>query len=223
MSTETKTLPQPRSFDFESMITLLVGPKEQRMTFHREFLGQDSKFFQAALRKERLADQSREIRLPEESPIHMGYYIEHGYVLAPPTYVFTEKPPSPTGHLFELLTELYVLGERRLDAKYQNRIMHEIFRITEVSKTAPGVDSVNAIFRGTTKKPPARRMVVDFAAECPSNYWSVDLDGYVTDADFWRDPCKVLLQRIVTYRLVSPVRGDSLRAKDYLVSEDAES
>ena len=58
------------------MVTLLVGPDEQRMAVHSEFLTQDSRFFQAALKEEWLngEGQSREIRLPDESPVYMAYY-----------------------------------------------------------------------------------------------------------------------------------------------------
>jgi hypothetical protein len=52
MSTKATTLPPPCAFDLNNMITLLVGPEKQRMTVHREFLSQDSKFFKAALQEE---------------------------------------------------------------------------------------------------------------------------------------------------------------------------
>jgi hypothetical protein len=224
MSTEVTTVPQPRTFGVDNMITLLVGPEEQHMTVHREFLSQDSKFFQAALKKEWVEGQSREIKLPEELPIHIGYYIEHMHGLALPTHVFTKKPQFPdgtTGPQFELLAELYVLGERRLDAKYQNKIMHEFFRIVEVSKTYPGVDCVNALFRGTTRNSPARRMVVDYAAYCTNAYWPKYIRDDVPDAEFFRDLSVVFLQRMARHTLVSEIRGGPLKVEDYLVSEDA--
>ena len=68
MSTEATTLPPPRVFHPDVMVTLLVGPDEQRMAVHSEFLTQDSRFFQAALKEEWLngEGQSREIRLPDD-------------------------------------------------------------------------------------------------------------------------------------------------------------
>lgn len=222
MSTELNDLPTPRAFDPENIITLFVGPEEQRMTVHEAFLGQDSQFFQAALKEEWMgsAGQSREINLPEESPIDMAYYIEHMYGLAPPTRVFTLKSqcPSSMGPQFELLAELYVLGERRLDPKYQNRIMQEIFRMVHVSDTAPGIECANAIFRGTTTGSPARRMVVDYAATCLSDYW-LDVDREGSDRDFWLDLSKVLIRKVKAAKGQKP--SPRLKAGDYLVDQNA--
>jgi hypothetical protein len=222
MSTEASTLPQPCAFGIDNIITLVVGPEEQRMTVHEEFLGQDSQFFQAALKEEWIGSegQSREIHLPEESPVYMGYYIEHMYGLAPPTRIFTLKSqcPSNMGPQFELLAELYVLGERRLDAKFQNKIMQELFRMVRVSDTAPGIECANALFRGTMTESPARRMIVDYAATCLSNYW-LEIDREGSDRDFWLDLSRVLIKKVKATKGQKP--NPRLNAADYLVGQDA--
>ena len=223
MSTEVTTLPLPRVFDHDDMITLVVGPEEQRMTVYREFLGQDSKFFQAALKREWVEGQSREIKLPEESPIHMGYYVEHMFGLAPPTRVLTEKSQCLPNfsHHFKLLAELYILGERRLDAKYQNVIVRELVRVGRLGGRIPGSEVVNIIYQGTTKDSPARRMVVAYAMGCPSDYWYQDVNIDGVDAEFWRDLSKALLQRIAKHRSANDFRNSPVKAEDYLASEDA--
>jgi hypothetical protein len=222
MSIAPNALPPPRAFDPDNIITLLVGPEEQRMTVHEAFLGQDSQFFQAALKEEWIGSegQSREIHLPEESSIHMAYYIEHMYGLAPPTRVFTLKSqcPSAMGPQFELLAELYVLGERRLDPEYQNKIMHELFRMVQVSDTAPGIECANALFRGTTTESPARRMIVDYAATCLSDYWLV-VDREGSDRDFWLDLSRVLIKKVKAAKGQKP--NPRLKAADYLVDQNA--
>jgi hypothetical protein len=219
MSTEAKALPlpPPRAYDFDSMIILLVGPEEQRMTVHREFLGQSSKFFQAALKEEWA--ESREIKLPEESPIHMGYYVGHLYGQKIPTHVLTEKPQCHPDILlhYELLAELYVLGERSLDAKFQNLIMHEFFRLAQLSGITPGAGCANEIYQGTPTESPARRMVVDRAANNGNEYWLKLSRGDIPDAEFWCDLSKVLIKRFQSGDSWKP---GALKAEAYLVCED---
>jgi hypothetical protein len=217
MSTEAKFLPPPRAYDFDSMIILLVGPEEQRMTVHREFLGQSSKFFQAALKEEWA--ESREIKLPEELPIHMGYYIGHLYGQKLPTHVIMEKSQCHPGILlhYGLLAELYVLGERRLDAKYQNLIMHGFFRLAQLSGNTPGAECANAIYQGTTTESPARRMMVDYAARCKNDCWIKDIRDEAPDTDFWRDLSKVLIKKVQSADGKKP---DALNVGAYLVCED---
>jgi hypothetical protein len=224
MSTAAKTLPPPRTYDLDSMVTLLVGPEEQRMTVHREFLGQDSRFFQAALKKEWVEGQSREIKLPEESYVNMGYYIGHMYGDKLPTHVLTQKSHClPMSEQYKLLAELYVLGERRLDAKYQNLIIQELFRLVNLSGMGPDADYANVIYQETTAESPARRLVVDLAVRCTTDYWSGNSGKDIPNTDFWRDMSKVLLQRMAKHTLVSGMRDVSLQQKDYFVSEDTAS
>jgi hypothetical protein len=226
MSSEAVSLPHPRLFHPDVMIILLVGPDEQRMAVHGQLLSQDSRFFQAALKEEQLEDQgkNRVIRLPEESPIHMGYYVEHMHGLPPPTHALGEKShyrvPEITEH-YKLLAELYVVGERRMDAKYQNQIIQELFRLVQLTGKSPGTDYANIIYQGTTAESPARRVAVDYAARCVGDYWYRDIDDKVPHAEFWCDLSKVLLQRVAKHSLASEIRGASLEAKDYLVGEDA--
>ena len=227
MSTEATTLPPPRVFHPDVMVTLLVGPDEQRMAVHSEFLTQDSRFFQAALKEEWLngEGQSREIRLPDESPVYMAYYIEHMFGLALPTRVLTEKSQcSPImAHHFKLLAELYVLGERRLDAKYRNLIVRELLRLVTLRGRSPNCEFANIIYRGTTKGSPARCMMVAAAMGCQNGYWSQDVndDALDVDAEFWRDLSKGLLKKIATHELVGVLRSVPMKVEDYLVSEDA--
>ena len=225
MSSEAISLPQPRLFHPDVMVILLVGPDEQRMAVHGQLLSQDSRFFQVALEEEWLEDQGegRVIRLPKESPIHMGYYVEHMHGLPPPTHVLVEKSqclPNIDQH-FELFAELYVVGERRMDAKYQNQIIQELFRISKPSGHGPGTGYANVIYQGTTAGSPARRIAVDFAVSCPGEYWYKNIDGKVPHTEFWCDLSKVVLQRVAKHSLASEIRGAPLQAKDYLVSEDA--
>jgi len=217
MSTLPISLPPPRVYTPDKMITLVVGPEEQRMSVHEDFLAQDSKFFQAALKKE--WRPSREIKLPDESPIHMGYYIGHMYGLAPPTSILKTEAQCLADMLpcHNLLAELHVLGERRLDTKFQNAIMREMYRLVGISRQGPGIECVRTIYGGTTTLSPARRIVVDLAAVCRSEYW-LHVAHEDSDREFWHDLSAVLIRSVKSLNLV--VAG-TLGVDRYLVSEDA--
>jgi hypothetical protein len=98
------------------MVTLLVGPEEQAMVVHGDCLSRDSAFFKAALKREWGPD--RAIMIPEETPLLMGYYVEHLYGGLLPTHKLSSGPKvlDPDQPSYELLANLYVLGERMLDS-----------------------------------------------------------------------------------------------------------
>lgn len=134
------TLPQPRAFRPDGMITLLVGPQEKAMVAHDDCLSRDSELFKAALRKEWREGQTHVVKLPEENPTDTGYYIEHLHGVELPTHKLSAgswprtRPLAP----YNLLATLYVLGERILDAKFQAKIMNEFSRLVYVhGKTSP--------------------------------------------------------------------------------------
>jgi hypothetical protein len=65
---------------------------------------------------------------------------------------------------------------------------------------------------------PARRMIVDYAATCLSNYWlEVDREG--SDRDFWIDLSRVLIKKVKATKGQKP--NPRLKAADYLVGQDA--
>jgi hypothetical protein len=51
-------------FHPDSLVTLLVGPEEEKMVVHESYLSQDSAFFKAALKKQWTEGQARVIKLP---------------------------------------------------------------------------------------------------------------------------------------------------------------
>jgi hypothetical protein len=211
------TLLPATSFHPDSMVTLLVGPDEQRMTVHGDRLARSSAYFRAALRQEWLEGQNRTVKLPDEAPEIMQHYIEYVYSGKPPADTLTKK--SDFQHAicphYTLLAELYVLGDRRLDPRFENVIMEELFRLAQVTRRGPGIEFVEIIYQGTTANSPARRMVVDSAANCLWDYW-LDLEHVDSEhAEFWRDLSKVLLMK------AQNPRGRMKALNKYLVREDA--
>jgi hypothetical protein len=81
------------------------------MVVHGNCLSRDSAFFKAALKREWGPD--RAIRILEETPLLMGYYVEHLYGDPLPTHKLSSGPKvlDPEQPSYELLATLYVLGE----------------------------------------------------------------------------------------------------------------
>jgi hypothetical protein len=197
------------------MVTLLVGPEEQEMAMHGDRLARNSPYFRAALREEWLEGQTHVIKLPDESPELMQHYVEFVYSDKPPANALTKdskSQPSTRRH-YKLPAKLYVVGERRLEVKFQNVITKELFRLVKLTGKGPGIGFVDIIYQGTTMNSPARRMVVDFAATGPSDYW-LNPRFANSDHEFWYDLSVAFLRKAM-----SPV--GPLKAEDYLVPEDA--
>jgi hypothetical protein len=214
-------------FHPDSLIYLLVGPEEQKMVVHEIYLSRDSSFFKAALKKQWNEGQTRVIKLPEESRELMQYYIGHLYGAKLPTHdlsagiICTLKDKH-----YGMLADLYVLAERMLDAKYQNAIIREFFRLVHLvfgppetkSRYYPVGEAVNnIIYGGTTLASPARRMLVDWSTSHGSKSW---LNG-VTNPEYLLDLSKALFEKLLAQKSVNDFRLVHMKVEDYLVCEDA--
>lgn len=197
------------------MVTLLVGHEEQEMTVHGERPARNSACFRAALRQEWLEGQTRTVKLPDESQAIVQHYIEYVYSGKLPANTLTKDSTFwdfARPH-YNLLAELYVLGERRLDPKFQNGIVKEFFKLSRLTGRAPGIEFVDIIHRGTTTESPARRMAVDCAAISNDNEYWLNPEFADYNHEFWFDLCSALFRR--SKPAVVPVK-----AKNYLVRED---
>jgi hypothetical protein len=174
LPTVTRNTARPPSHKFttDNLVTLDVGPSHHKIIVHTHSITRNSEFSSAALGKKRIESQTRTIELPEEISEHMEYYCDYLYSGELPTKDFINRhdgdfmEPS-----FELLANLYVLGERRMDTKLRNVVVHEILRIqilpliTGLSFGAtvpvPPTTAVNIIYQGTPEGSPARRLMID--------------------------------------------------------------
>lgn len=81
-------------------------------------------------------------------------------------------------------TQLYVLGERRLDSRLRNAIIAEFIRLRLVCHDIPRcqpsrrVSCINTINQGTSVDSPAHRLLVDLSLRsgCPQCYTDDDLE-----------------------------------------------
>jgi hypothetical protein len=175
------TVPPPtHKFTTDNLVTLDVGPSHHKIIVHKHSITRTSQFFAAALKKDWTEGQTRTLDLPEEIPEHMEYYCEYLYSDELPTKGFTHKKDGDNMEAgFELLANLYVFGERRMDTKLRNAVAHEMLRIQSLplanppgfgARIAPCVPcvpcvpstaTVNIIYQSTPEGSPARRLMVD--------------------------------------------------------------
>jgi len=179
MAEKTKEAVPLPAYDFNpnDLVILLVGPEEQKMVVHSPQITAHSEFFAAALKKEWVEGQTRQIKLPEEEPDVMAYYIEHIYFGKLPTDIYTTVSPGLEKEQgYKILAQMYVLAERLLDSKCRNRILKEILRLRDLKcKTGvpwnPTCVPINIIYQGTTPGSPARRLLVDIHANGARDDW----------------------------------------------------
>jgi len=174
-------LPGP-TFAFRScgIVTLVVGETQTPMSVHERFITRTSEFFATALKKAWGEGQTRVIKLPEEDPVHLAYYLDWIYTRKLPTDVYrgssqigaTITLPASCYDSHMILSHLYVLGERMLDTDFRNSVLEELIHVTDLemfpespaicSSIGPPLQVISIIYQGTTSASPARRLLVDW-------------------------------------------------------------
>ena len=147
------------SFDQDDAITLHVNPTEHAILAHGNFISRRSEFFKAVLKKELAEGQTRVIKLPDEDPQVLTHYLSYTYSNCLPTDIVTADFlgtfPEESDECYQLLAELYVLGERLLDETIRGALIKEILRLAKLidkdpKQYHPKGEAVNIIYRGTT-------------------------------------------------------------------------
>ena len=172
-------------FNAENIVTLLVGPEKHSMVVHSGYIARTSEFFASALKKEWAEGQTRTINLEEETPGLMAHYLDWLYHAELPTKRCTSfDSESSKVVASDLLAELYVFGERRLDSQLRSAIIAEFIRLGQGFHDIVGcqsshrVSAINIIYQGTPAKSAARRLMVDLTLRsgCPKCYGADELD-----------------------------------------------
>lgn len=208
-------------FSADETVILLVGPEEQKMLVHSPKITAHSEFFTAALKKEWIEGQSREIKLPEEEPEAMACYIEYAYLDKLPTDIYTTASPGLAKEQgYNILAQIYVLAERLLDSNCRNRILQEFIRLRDLecendAKWNPVWVPINIIYNGTTTGSPARRLLVDIHASVASETWYLP-DLNVVPA-FLMDLVRKFLRNVEGFEIVEEFRRVDIKAEDYRV------
>jgi hypothetical protein len=212
------------SFDEDDAVTLHVGPTEHAILAHGNFISRRSEFFKAALKKEWVEGQTRIIKLPDEDPQVVTHYLSYTYSKCLPTDIFTADFmgtfPEESDEYYQLLAELYVLGERLLDETIRSAIIKEILRLAKLTdkdlkQHHPKGEAVNIIYRGTTAKSLARRLMVDFHIA----YGTTKCFDSTCDPGFVLDVTQKFYAKFDEYaggNAISTLRSVKLDASEYL-------
>lgn len=159
------------------MVTLLVGTEERQMLAHKSYLSLHSGFFKAALKKVWIEGQTRTVKLPDEEPDIVAQYLDFAYAKRLPTASKPFLDPAK-GRVYEVLTELFALGERLMDSTIRNAIIKEIIRLTTAETLEglyyPGARAINNIYNCTTTASPARRLMVELYVTAGKKDWFTD-------------------------------------------------
>jgi hypothetical protein len=164
----------PSNFGKDKMITLLVGTDEHELLVHEDYLARHSALFKAALKKEWAEGQTRTIKLPEETPDLVAFYLDYLYGKGLPTD--STKNNSRNGRVYDVLAELYALGERLQDDNIRNVIIDEIVRFSKLFSKESGrhfpLDlAINTIYESTTVGLPSRRLLVELFVTNGEGKW----------------------------------------------------
>jgi hypothetical protein len=166
------------------LVTLLIGPDEQKSLVFGHQLSEHSEFFKSALKNEWVEGQTRTIRLPEDHASQITQYLDfvHGHGL-PTKHVDTfaaldEFDLPGEDKSYGSLFELYIFGERVIDKNLQNATIKEVVRLTSLVDDAgaiwmPSEGTKCPAYKGTTSDSPARRLLADMRINLRP---SIDLD-----------------------------------------------
>jgi hypothetical protein len=205
--------PAPKfMFYQDDAVTLHTGPTGHAMLAHASYIARNSDFFKAALKKDWIEGQTRVIKLPEERPDIVSHYLNYAYSKVLPTVSDSDSTTTPnfnTEQYYELLAELYVLGECLQDHSIRTAVIESSVRSWEHlhSITVPA----SIIYRGTTAGSPARRLVVDLFLAHGEGF---KLDN-TCEADFLLDVARAFCVKAETYAVPGSFRDRSLNAADY--------
>jgi hypothetical protein len=208
------------SFDQSDAVTLHVGLDEHTILAHGNFISRDSEFFDAALKKEWVEGKTRIIKLPEECPHLITHYLSFVYCKSLPTENVTPAEKDVfikhSNQHYQLLAELYVLGERLLDQSFRGATINEIIRLANIYNTAwtracPGKETVNTIYRGTLAGSPARRLMVDWHVVLGT----AEFFDSACEAEFVLDMLQSTYRKMVGNTLIKDRYGVVLHAPSY--------
>ena len=138
------------------IVAILVG--DQTFYVHGTLLSRSSGFFQDALKPEWRTDLSKLIDLADAKPEEFAKYSQWLY-----TQTVSIPDLNATGWSIPLC-RLYVLGERIMDAKFQDCVLGNLIDLYTTKKKKISLEAIGTIYRGTLPSSPARRLMAEFCA-----------------------------------------------------------
>lgn len=209
------------SLQEDDVVTLLVGPDEQKFVVHESCIARNSDFFKAALKKEWAEGQTRIVKLPEETCSEtFAHYLNFAYHEKLPTQGITAVAGKENLEVpYDALGKIYVIGERMLDRSIRNAIVREFVRLLTIRSPdgttmwIPGQTCINPIYDGTSIGYPMRRMMLDIVIA----YGHAGGLFKGLHPEFLEELAPKMLEKITAQVAVRDFRGKKLVAEDYFV------
>lgn len=125
--------------DFDSFITVLVGPDRNRFTIHQDAICDNSKFFKAACSKRWLEGQEKLVHLLEVKIEVFQAYCKWVYLgLMPVTHCSRESKVEGITAEQGLLINLYLLGDLLDDFQLRRVATKTFYRCLKATGGLPG-------------------------------------------------------------------------------------
>jgi hypothetical protein len=202
----------------QDLVTLLVGPDEQKFIIHESCIARNSDFFKAALKKEWAEGQTRTVKLPDEhcldTVVHYLNFAYHGKL--PTQDIITNFPGGLCPDPYPSLAKIYVLGERMIDKAVQHAAIKEFIRLSSLKnkdnqRSFPGAQATTVLFEGTNANSPIRRLIVDFYVTYGTASWAYDSHH----RELLSDLAKELQIKVHAQTTVRDFHNRTLVAEDY--------
>lgn len=163
--------------DYNDVISVLVGQKEQPFTVHKDLMCAKSKFFAAACSERWMDGKSKVVRLPESEAqvfqIYMAWLFTGNAAVEGIKNTITEDEFSDANEQHTLI-ELYLLAQYLDDIKLRNQRVSVLIKRSLVWKTMPYLTDLKVVWDSTTPGCLLRKMFVDKAVSALSRNHTVE-------------------------------------------------
>lgn len=153
-----------------------MGAEEQCFNIHASVLTASGQFFKSVLKNEWAKMGNGTVHLRDLDSEIFNIYVQWLYSDRLAAKIKMVGSGVVKENAYDPLVKLYALGERLNDAKFQDTIISAIIRLSrEVNDRNvswyPSETAVNTIYENTTRKSPAKRLMVDFYVRYGYDDW----------------------------------------------------
>ncbi|KAM3421107.1 hypothetical protein BST61_g1521 [Cercospora zeina] len=163
-----------------TIINVTVGHGEDAKIFqlHDFLLKEHSEFFKAALNGQWKDGKDKNVKLPDDNPEEFDVYAE--WLFCGKIASGTSKNVKPTKNEVwseqDLLSRLYVLGEKLIDDEFCDCTLRALVELSKVTdehgeRYHPGGGHVRTVYDGTMQSSPIRKYLVDLYCQEISKDW----------------------------------------------------
>lgn len=150
-------------FDYNNLITVLVGKDEERFTVHKDNICEKSKFFEAALSGENwLEAKEKLVRLPDVDPQAFQAYAHWCYTNKVVLEVCYQSTAVTEREQKFAYTELYILADVLDDAELRKHVLELLIDGIGVWHNQLHISAVHGIWERTPKGSPLRTLVLEW-------------------------------------------------------------